>query len=56
MFCSSEDSYRIKALSNVTCNNTQDFSEFGQRNSTATTCKNTTLKFLPGKHNTLLTQ
>ena len=50
-FCSPEDTYYIKPLSNATCTSAQfciTLSEFAQYNSTPT--KNTTLMFLPGKH------
>ena len=50
-FCSPEDSYHIKALSNETCGSIQScitLSEFAQQNGTS--AKNTTLKFLPGEH------
>ena len=50
-FCSPEDNYHIKALSNETCGSVQScitLSEFAQQNSTP--AKNTTLKFLPGEH------
>ena len=50
-FCSPDDTYHIKALSNETCDNAQPcitLSEFSQQNSTP--AKNTTLKFLPGEH------
>ena len=50
-FCSPEDTYYIKPLSNATCDNAQPcitLSEFAQRNSKP--AKNTTLKFMPGEH------
>ena len=50
-FCSPDDTYHIKALSNETCGSVQScitLSEFAQRNSTP--AKNTTLMFLPGEH------
>ena len=50
-FCSPDDTYHIKALSNATCGSIQScitLSEFAQRNSTP--AKNTTVMFLPGKH------
>ena len=50
-FCSPEDTYHIKALSNETCGSVQScitLSEFVQQNSTP--AKNTTVKFLPGEH------
>ena len=50
-FCSQEDTYYIKPLSNATCTSAQfciTLSEFAQYNSTPT--KNTTLMFLPGEH------
>ena len=50
-FCSPEDTYYIKPLSNATCGNAQPcitLSEFAQRNSKP--AKRTTLKFMPGEH------
>ena len=50
-FCSPENTYHIKPLSNGTCDNAQPcitLSDFAQRNSTPT--KRTTLKFVPGEH------
>ena len=50
-FCSPDDTYHIKPLSNATCDNVQPCitpSDFAQRNSTP--AKRTTLKFMPGEH------
>ena len=50
-FCSPEDTYHIKALSNATCDNAQPcitLSDFAQQNSIP--AKRTILKFMPGEH------
>ena len=50
-FCSPEDTYHIKALSNEACGSIQPcitLSELAQQNNTP--AKRTTLKFLPGEH------